>query len=105
MGLFDKLKCFVNSGELDKLTESAEKTVNTFINEQTAAAQNHSAPSANQNGNTASDSLLSTANIPPKPDFTVNDDYGDKKYSFELSGDYFEFKVTANLCPPISKNP
>lgn len=108
MGLFDKIKSFVNSGELDRLTETVGKTVNTFLNEQAAAAQNHSAPSANQNSNAPSD-LLATANIPPKPDFTVNGDNGNKKYSFQLSGDFIEFSSHCEFIPsyqyePLSSN-
>ncbi|WP_440300322.1 hypothetical protein [Huintestinicola butyrica] len=39
MGFPDKIRSFVESGELDKITEKVGQTVNTLLDEQKNAAQ------------------------------------------------------------------
>lgn len=99
MGFFDKLKNFVNSGELDKITDAVGKTVNTILNEQTntrSPAQNtEQARPARRN--TAAQSVT-----PAKPSRKVTAEFYDGEnaditveYSFMLSGDFVETESAA----------
>lgn len=105
MGLFDKIKDFVNSGELDKITETVGNKVNAFLSEQTGVNRTHEASAERAAAPTASSELIATGNIMPKPCFTVEDEYGDKKYSFELSRDYIVFSSGCEFDPSYQYEP
>ncbi len=49
--------------------------------------------------------IAASGNIPPKPCFTVSDEYGDKEYSFELSGDFIEFNSHCEFDPSYQYEP
>lgn len=49
--------------------------------------------------------IAASGSIPPKPCFTVSDEYGDKKYSFELSGDFIEFNSHCEFDPSYQYEP
>lgn len=105
MGLFDKIKDFVNSGEIDKITETVGNTVNTFLSEHAGVDRTNEAPASKAATPKASNDLLATGNILPKPCFTVEEEYGDKKYSFELSGDYIPFNSHCEFDPSYQYEP
>lgn len=102
MFFFDKLKNFVNSGELDKITDAVGKTVNTILNEQAAA---HSSSTntvqtnsqARQQTPTAPQNVAAQPVSPAKPSRRITDTFYDGndaeitvEYSFMLSGDFVE---------------
>lgn len=94
MGFLDKLKGFVNSGDLDKLTDAVGKTVNTILNEQTTSKP--SAQSNQQPRPTPRNTAAQTVS-PAKPSRKVTDCFYDGEdsettveYSFMLSGDFVE---------------
>lgn len=53
----------------------------------------------------AAGDILGTASLPPKPDFTVKDDFGDKEFSFRLSGDFIEFNSHSEADPSFQYEP
>lgn len=92
MGFFDKLRSFVDSGELDKITDAVGKTVSTLLNEQTAVGS--SAQSASQS-RPASQNISEQAVSHAKPSRRVTECFYDGddaeitvEYSFMLSGDF-----------------
>lgn len=102
MGFFDKLKNFVNSGELDKITDAVGKTVNTILNEQAAAHSSstntvQTRPQTRQQTPTAPQNAAAQPVSPAKPSRKITDTFydGDNaeitvEYSFMLSGDFVE---------------
>lgn len=111
MGLFDKIKAFAENGGLDRLTETVGKTVNSLMNERqessaASAAAAHAERSVNDNAaSDKAEKILGSGNVPPKPYFTVNEEYGDKKYSFELSRDFIEFNSHSEASPSFQYEP
>ena len=96
MGFLDKIRSFVEIGELDKITEKVGQTVNTLLDEQKNAAQY--ARSAAQTVTQAAPQA-SAAVSPAKPSrnvtftFCDSDDNNadiDIECSFMLSGDFVE---------------
>ena len=101
MGFLDKIRSFVESGELDKITEKVGQTVNTLLDEQKSAAQY--ARSAAQTVTQAAPQA-SAAVSPAKPSrnvtftFCDSDDNNadiDIESSFMLSGDFVESRSGA----------
>ena len=101
MGFLDKIRSFVESGELDKITEKVGQTVNTLLDEQKNAAQY--ARSAAQTVTQAAPQA-SVAVSPAKPSRNVtftfcdsNDNNADIdiESSFMLSGDFVESRSGA----------
>ncbi|MGN1137788.1 MAG: hypothetical protein ACI4SF_16400 [Oscillospiraceae bacterium] len=109
MGLLDKLKSFVDNGGIEKISSAVAKTVNTLADEakNSAQAQETSAAAKSSVNNTpsASGSILSTGNVPPKPYFTVEEEFGDKEYSFELSKDFIPFNSHSEFEPSYQYEP
>jgi len=98
MGFFDKLKSFVSSGELDKITDAVGKTVNTILNEQ-AAAHSSSTGTVQTPPQTrpAPQNTAAKPVSPAKPSRRITDTFYDGddaeitvEYSFMLSGDFVE---------------
>lgn len=102
MGFFDKLKSFVSSGELDKITDAVGKTVNTILSEQ-ATAHSSSANTVQAHSQTRPQTPTAPQNVttqpvsPAKPSRKITDTFYDGddaeitiEYSFMLSGDFVE---------------
>lgn len=83
MGLFDSLK------KLVKLTEVSAKSAGTTVNPIKKTDK----------------SILDSGNIPPKKSVIVGDEYGDKKYTFRLSGDFIEFNSHCEMNPSYQYEP
>ncbi len=49
--------------------------------------------------------LIKSALIPPKPSFTFSEEYGDKKYTFELSRDFIPFNSHSEADPSFLYKP
>ena len=101
MGFPDKIRSFVESGELDKITEKVGQTVNTLLDEPKNAAQyaRSAAQTVTQAAPQAS-AVASPAKPPRNVTFTFcdSDDNNaaiDVESSFMLSGDFVESRSGA----------
>ena len=89
MGFLDKIRSFVESGELDKITEKVGKTVNTLIDEQRNTAQ--SAPRAAAQSPSAAQVSPAKASRNVTFEFCDGEDAEiDVEASFMLSGYFVE---------------
>lgn len=52
-----------------------------------------------------SDELLESGNIPAKKPVLFEDEFGDKKYTFRLSGDFIEFNSHCEMMPSFQYEP
>lgn len=99
MSLFESLKKILNTAEnvskqLEKLSDNSNPTMQSKQTEKKAAP-----------GRKTSSRLFETGNIPPKPSKRVNDEFGDKRYSFMLSGDFAEFNSHCEMSPSFQYEP
>ncbi|MGN0664939.1 MAG: hypothetical protein ACI4KF_00280 [Huintestinicola sp.] len=89
-------------GFLDKLLNAFKKQDNSLsaeINE--AVPSEKDAPSEGQTPT----EIIASGNEAPKPYFTVEQEFGDKKYSFELSHDFIEFNSHSEADPAFQYEP
>lgn len=104
MDILDKIKEIIDSDAVKDITKAVGNAVNGFIEEQTSAQANRQAypqPSAAA----PQGDIIATGSIPPKPYFTVEEEYGDKKYSFELSRDFIAFNSHCEFDPSYQYEP
>lgn len=93
MGLLDILKKIVNSTP----KETAKPVSESDIQQNTAQ---NSAPTLK----TPQD-IIESGNTPPKSAFLYKDEYGDKEYSFMISGDFIEFNSHCEVMPSFQYEP
>lgn len=99
MGFFDPLKKIVNAAE------SVSKQLNTpTVSPSAASEKKPAAPPASPVGKTPQD-IIDSGNIPAKKSVLIEDEYGDKKYTFSLSGDFIEFNSHCELDPSYQYEP
>ncbi|MGN0587521.1 MAG: hypothetical protein ACI4JF_09570 [Oscillospiraceae bacterium] len=89
----------------DKL-EKAAKAVEKIVESSGALSEARSAFSAPRPAESApKDPILESASVPPKPDFKAESSFGDKVFSFELSGDFIEFNSHCEMEPSYQYEP
>ncbi len=98
MGFFDSLKKIMNTAE--KIGDVVGDIVNS--DEQKSES---SAKSAQQPTNATAQELIATGNVPAKPSVLLQDEYGDSKLSYKLSGDFVEFNSHCEMYPSYQYEP
>lgn len=86
----------------DKLTDMV-RAVENKLGRKAAEPEADTAPAAEEPA--PKDPLLESADIPPKPNFKAESGFGDKYYSFELSGDFIEFNSHCEMEPSYRYEP
>ena len=90
---------------LDKLAKAA-KAVERIVESSSAVSGTRTSQSAPKAAESApKNTLLESASVPPKPDFKAESSFGDKEFSFELSGDFIEFNSHCEMEPSYQYEP
>lgn len=98
MGFFDSLKKIVNVAEtVSKQLSSSASSSSVRKNPEPAVSD---APVKR-----ASQDILDSGNVPAKKPILIEDEYGDKKYTFRLSSDFIEFNSHCELNPSYQYEP
>lgn len=98
MGFFDSLKKIVN------LAESVSKQVNSSTSSSSAPKSTKPAASGASEKKTPQN-IFASGNTPAKESVLIEDEYGDKKYTFKLSGDFIEFDSHCEMMPSFQYEP
>ncbi len=99
MGFFDSLKKIINAAEtVSKQLNSASASAAPAPKKTEPAVSSVSAKKTPQN-------ILDSGNVPAKQSVLIEDEYGDKKYTFRLSADFIEFNSHCEMSPSYQYEP
>lgn len=98
MGFLDSLKKIFDAAE------SAGKKINDSVLSSAAPKRPETAVSGAPVKKIPQD-ILDSGNVPAKKSVLIEDEYGDKKYTFRLSGDFIEFNSHCELDPSYQYEP
>lgn len=98
MGFLDSLKKIFDAAE------SAGQKINDSVLSSAAPKKPENAVSGAPVKKTPQN-ILDSGNVPAKQSVLIEDEYGDKKYTFRLSGDFIEFNSHCELDPSYQYEP
>ncbi len=107
MGFFDKLTEAAKAvKKISDAVSAAAEAVNKISPAEDAAARRSGSAEEeiNTSGKTPAE-IIASGSQPFKDSFTVSDEYGDKKYSFDLPRDFVEFNSHCEADPSYQYEP